>query len=90
MNFRRQLIDEQFRPLDLYYDEQNQRFDSNDIDLIDKAERYMEEAITGAFAKKMARYDTSKETIKLIKFVEWAIKRGGDAFNKVKKRKTDE
>ena len=50
----------------------------------------MEEAITGAFAKKMARYDTSKETIKLIKFVEWAIKRGGDAFNKIKKRKTDE
>ena len=88
MNYRRQLIDEQFRPLDLYYTEQKQRFDSNDIDLIDKSERYMEERITGAFAKKMARYDTSQETIKLIKFVEWATKRGGDAFNQSKKNKT--
>ena len=46
----------------------------------------MEEAITGDYARKMARYDTSIKTIKLIKFIEWAIKRGGDAFNKIKRK----
>lgn len=80
MTYRRQSIDDQFKPLDLYYAKQRAKFDSNDIDLIDNAERYMEESITGAYAKKMARFDTSIETIKLIKFVEWAIKRGGDAM----------
>lgn len=84
MKYRRQLIDEQFEPLDLYYAEQTAKFDTNDVDLVDKAERYMEEALTGKYAKRMARYDTSLEIQKLIRFVDWAIKRGGDAFNQIK------
>ena len=86
MGYRRHMINEQFKPLDLYYNEQTARFDSQDVDLVDKAERYMEEAITGKFAKKMARYDTSIEIQKLMKFVDWAIKRGGDAFNQIKRK----
>ena len=52
------MIDKQFEPIDMYYEKQKNKFDCDDIDLIDKAERYMEEALTGKHAKKMARYET--------------------------------
>lgn len=62
MQYRRNTMREQFKPLDLFYSEQRTRFNSNDVDLVDKAERYMEEAVTGNIAKRLARYDTSEET----------------------------
>ena len=57
MNHRRNIIRNQFKPLDLYFSEQRSKFSCEDIDLIDKAERYMEEAITHKKAKEMERYE---------------------------------
>lgn len=43
MSYKRSAIKEHFKPLDLYYKEHNKKFTTNDLDLIDKAERNMEE-----------------------------------------------
>ena len=73
--------------MDHFFEKCTKKFDSQDIDLIDKAERYMAEALTGAKAKKEERYQTPQSITKLIKFVEWAKKRGGDdAFNELKRK----
>ena len=58
--------------------------------MIDKAERYLEEALTGKKAAKEAKYKTSKDVEKLIAFVEWASKRGGDAWNDTSEKPIDE
>ena len=41
----------------------------------------MEEAITHKKATEMKRFEVPQNIQKLIKFVEWAVKRGGDALN---------
>ena len=38
----------------------------------------------------MARYEQPEKISKLIKFVEWAIRRGGDAFNDANLKGSDE
>ena len=80
MEYRQQKIDDQFKPIDIYFEQQRSKFDTNDIDLIDKAERYYHEAISGNNAKSMAKYETSEEIQKLIEFVDWAKRRGGNAM----------
>ncbi len=64
----------------MFFDKQRSKFDTDDIDLIDKAERYMEEVLTGKNAKSMAKYETSEEITKLIEFVDWAKQRGRGAL----------
>ena len=81
MDFKTQAIKDQFKPLDFYYEKERSKFHSNDIDLIDKAERYLEEAVTGKNAAKMKRYEISQNVQDLMKFVDWAKARGGDAMN---------
>lgn len=82
MSHRQNVIRDQFKPLDLYFAEQRSKFRSEDIDLIDKAERYMEEAITHKKAKQMERYEIPEKIQRLMRFVDWAKKRGGaEAFN---------
>ena len=80
MEYRQQKIDDQFKPIDIYFEQQRSKFDTNDIDLIDKAERYYHEAISGDKAKSMAKYETSEEILKLIEFVDWAKRRGGNTL----------
>ena len=81
MKIKQNAIKDQFKPLDLFYNEQRSKFSSDDIDLIDKAERYFEEALNGWKAAKDKKYETALNVKKLIAFVEWASKRGGDAWN---------
>lgn len=80
MEYRQKKIDDQFKPIDMFFDKQRSKFDTDDIDLIDKAERYMEEVLTGKNAKSMAKYETSEEITKLIEFVDWAKQRGRGAL----------
>lgn len=66
----------------MYYTEQRSKFNTGDIDLIDKAERYMEELMTSKNAKKNERYETTREILNLIRVIEIAKRRGGlDAIN---------
>ena len=87
MSYKRSAIKEHFKPLDIYFKEHNKKFTTNDLDLIDKAERNMEEIVHGYKRKRMERYDTSPDIERLIKFVEWATARGGDAFNEANYKK---
>ena len=57
--------------------------------MIDKAERYFEEALTGKKAAKEAKYETSESVVKLMKFVDWAKQRGGDCWNDAKEKPID-
>ena len=90
MDIRQNTIKDQFKPIDMYYEAHRRDFDTADIDLIDKAERYMDEVVTGRRAKKMARYETSEEILRLMKFVNWAAKRGGNAFNEAANKKLED
>ena len=90
MEVRQNTINNQFKPIDKYYEDHRKDFDTNDIDLIDKAERHMEEVMTQKRAKKMARYETSDEILRLMKFVTWAAKRGGNAFNEAANKKLED
>ena len=80
MRIKEQAIRDQFKPLDFFFDEQRPRFKASDIDLIDKAERYFQDALSGKFAAEKVKYEIPEKVKKLMKFVEWAEKRGGDAF----------
>ena len=47
ISYKRSAIKEHFKPLDVYYKEHNKKFTTDDLDLIDKAERNMEEKVHG-------------------------------------------
>ena len=90
MQIKSKAIRDQFKPLDYFYEEQRSKFKTSDIDLIDKAERYFEEALVGRFAEKNKKYETSEEVQKLMDFVDWAKRRGGDAWNDASEKPIDE
>ena len=90
MRFKRRAIKEQFKPLDMYFEEQSRKFNTGDIDLVDKAERYMEEALSGNKAEEAKKLRISSPVQRLIKFVEWAKRRGGDAMNQITKKPESE
>ena len=83
MAYKNQRIEDTSEALRVYYADRPQQFDSNDQDLVDKAERHYEHKLNSM--DRWADYKTDPEVAKLMDFVTWAKSRGGlSAFASMK------
>ena len=70
MAYKNQRIEDTSEALRVYYADRPQQFDSNDQDLVDKAERHYEHKLNSM--DRWADYRTDPEVAKLMDFVTWA------------------
>ena len=90
LGYKQKRVNKAFKAVDYYFDNYQDQIDINDVDLIEKAEKYYHEKTVG-LSQKMQRFKEDPETIKLEKFVEWAKSRGGmEAFNQLSGKTEDQ